>query len=76
MTNEQMKVLIERALHIPVNESDAAWILAGVEDQFRKDASQQRVQPTICPACQGGIVYSGNGVPMPCDVCHKIGQSG
>ena len=32
---------MDRALRIPIDESDAAWVLAGVEEQLRNDAALQ-----------------------------------
>ena len=44
MTNGEMRILMERALHIQIAEADAAWVLAGVEEQLRNEAAQHSVQ--------------------------------
>jgi hypothetical protein len=47
MTNDDMRIILERGLGIPVAESDAAWILACVEGKLRNENSaQQSVHPT------------------------------
>lgn len=38
MTNEEMMIILERALLIPVKESDAAYILAIVEERLRNES--------------------------------------
>ena len=40
MTNNDMRILMERVLLIPVKESDAALILAYAEVELNKKASQ------------------------------------
>jgi hypothetical protein len=45
MTNDEMRNILERGLGIPVKESDAAWILAVVEERLRNEpATQHSVQ--------------------------------
>lgn len=47
MTNDDMRIILERGLGIPVAESDAAWILASVEGKLRNENSaQQSMHPT------------------------------
>lgn len=37
MTNDEMRIILERALLIPIKESDAAWVLAVVEEKLRNE---------------------------------------
>lgn len=38
MTNEDVKIIMERALQIPVAEADAAFVLAFIEERLRNEA--------------------------------------
>lgn len=78
-----MEIKIFAQIEVPIDErfsrTDSVTITLGDEAITaiaNAIAAQHGAQPTICPACLGGIIYSGNGIAMPCDVCHKIGQSG
>ena len=48
MTNDEMRILMERALLIHIKESDAAWVLAGVHEQLRSEATQRVAGECLC----------------------------
>lgn len=40
MTNEDAKIIMERALQIPVAEADAAFVLAFIEERLRNETQK------------------------------------
>ena len=75
MSNDEMRVILERTLLMAVSESDAAWILASVEGKLRNEfAAQQSVHPTLltlCPEC--GVEQIVTHLPT---CAHYVAQSG
>lgn len=74
MTNEDMMIILERYLLIPVRESDAALILAVVEERLRNENSaQQSVQADECPSCAGSGRKEVGGMLLTCLACDGTG---
>lgn len=48
MTSDDMRIILEHTLHIPIYESDAAFILASVEKRLENGGGRQVI---VCAEC-------------------------